>query len=80
MEIKLARSAITQKPEKIALKDLDESLLQKSVKIAYLDRENSQKDLKELNSYYSKQGFMVYLREVRYGLDEKDIMFELHLV
>lgn len=80
MEIKLAREKINEKPVKIALKKLEEMLEDKKQEIFYCDKENSHKDMKALLEYFEKKGKHAYFREVKYGLDEGDYMYEMHIV
>ena len=80
MEIKLAREKINEKPVKIAIKKLEEMLETKKQEIFYCDKENSHKDMKALLEYFEKKGKHAYFREVKYGLDEGDYMYEMHIV
>ena len=76
MKLKLART--TQKPKLIELTKLEEMLPKKS--IFYFDRENSHKDIMELVKYFEERGFNVYMREVRYGLNDDEYIYEVHIV
>lgn len=80
MEIKLARERINDKPVKISVKKLEETLEEKQQEIFYCDKENSHKEMKVLLEYFEKKGKCAYLREVRYGLDESDYMYEVHIL
>lgn len=80
MDVKLARAHINEKPTKITVKKLEEMLEEKKSNIFYCDKENSHKDMQGLLGYFEKRGKRAYLREVRYGLDEGDYMYEIHLL
>ncbi|EEO26283.1 HP0268 family nuclease [Helicobacter winghamensis] len=80
MDIKLARAHINEKPVKITTKKLEEMLEEKKSDIFYCDKENSHKDMQALLEYFEKKGRRAYFREVRYGLDEGDYMYEIHIL
>lgn len=80
MELKLARIAINGKPRPVQLEKIEESLSEDGQKIFYFDKENSHKDLVALVEYFEEKEFSVYLREVKYGLDEGDYMYEVHIL
>ena len=70
MKLKLARTTLKGKPRVVELEKLEEELSEQS--IFYFDKENSHKELKELIEYFEEKGYSVYMREVRYGLDENE--------
>ncbi|MDE5592134.1 MAG: hypothetical protein K2I63_04165 [Helicobacter sp.] len=80
MDIKLAREHISKKPVKITIKKLEEMLEDKKTDIFYCDKENSHQEITKLIEYFEKKGKHVYCREVRYGLDEGDYMYEIHIM
>ncbi|MBN2964686.1 hypothetical protein JWV37_07830 [Sulfurospirillum sp. T05] len=80
MELKLARNTINAKPRPIQLDKIEEILLKDGQKIFYFDKENTHKDLVALVEYFEAKDFSVYLREVKYGLDEGDYMYEVHIL
>ena len=80
MELKLARNGINAKPKTILLDKVEEMIDKEGHKIIYFDRENSHKDLVGLVEYFEEKDFSVYLREVKYGLDEEDYMYEIHIL
>lgn len=80
MDIKLAREHIGDKPTKITLKKLEEMLEEKKINIFYCDKDNSHKDMMALLEHFSKKGKQAYFREVKYGLDEGDYMYEMHIL
>jgi len=78
MKLKLARTTLKAKPKTIELSKLEEMLQKRS--IFYFDRENSHKDIMELINYFEDKGFNVYMREVKYGLNEDEYIYEVHIV
>lgn len=80
MEIKLARSAIKGKPKSTSVEKVEEVVEKEGQKIFYFDKENSHKDLVSLVEYFEDKDFSVYFREVKYGLDEGDYMYEVHIL
>jgi len=78
MKLKLARTTLKAKPKTIEVKNIEEELADKS--IFYFDKDNSHKDLKELIEYFETKGFSVYMREVKYGLDENEYIYEVHII
>jgi len=78
MKLKLARTTLKAKPKTIELQKVEEELAEKS--IFYFDKENSHKELKELIEHFENKGFSVYMREVKYGLDENEYIYEVHII
>jgi hypothetical protein len=80
MELKLARVELDAKPKKIELKKI-ESLLEKETNvILYFDRDNSHKDLLELQDHFEAQGKSFYMEEVKYGLADNEYMYQVHII
>ncbi len=80
MELKLARNELKNKPKPITLEKIEEEVEKEGEKIFYFDRENAHKDLVELVEYFENKGYSVYLREVKYGLDDNDYLYEVHIL
>ena len=78
MKLKLARTTLKAKPKSIELSKLEEELNNRS--IFYFDKDNSHKDLKALIEYFEEKGYSVYMREVKYGLDENEYIYEVHII
>ena len=78
MKLKLARTTLKSKPKTVELSKLEEMLPKKS--IFYFDRDNSHKEIMELIKYFEEKGFNVYMREVKYGLNEDEYIYEVHIV
>lgn len=81
MELKIARSELADQPDiSIDFKEIEEQVKENSGKIFYFDRENAHKDLISLVENFEKKGFSVYHRVVKYGLDENDYCYEVHIL
>ena len=80
MQLKLARTELASKPKSVKIEDLQAQVEKSGQKIFYLDRENSQKDLAALVDFFDTKGFSVYQRIVRYGLNENEYMYEVHIL
>ncbi|MFK5976537.1 MAG: HP0268 family nuclease [Sulfurovum sp.] len=78
MKLKLARTTLKAKPRVVELKKIEEELSKKS--IFYFDKDNSHKELKALIEYFEEKGFSVYMREVKYGLDDNEYIYEVHII
>ena len=78
MKLKLARTTLKSKPKTVELSKIEEMLPKKS--IFYFDRDNSHKEIMELIKYFEEKGFNVYMREVKYGLNEDEYIYEVHIV
>ena len=80
MQLKLARTELASKPKSVKIEDSQAQVEKSGQKIFYLDRENSQKDLAALVDFFDTKGFSVYQRIVRYGLNENEYMYEVHIL
>ncbi len=80
MEFKLAKNKLNGKNKTIKIEDIEKELQKDKQKIFYFDANNAHKDLLSLVETFEEKGFSVYLREVRFGLDEDDFMYELHIL
>lgn len=79
MDFKLAKPTLDSKSGKISLKQIQEEC-EKEGKIYYFSNENAHKDLLKITEAFNSQGRNAYLREARYGLDEKEYIYELHII
>lgn len=80
MQLKLARTELGAKPKSVKLEELEEQVQKSGQKIFYFDRENSHKDLIALVEFFENKGLSVYHRSVRYGLNENEYMYEVHIL
>lgn len=78
MKLKLARTTLKAKPKMIEFKKIEEELAKKS--IFYFDKDNSHKELKAVIKYFEEKDFSVYMKEVKYGLDENEYIYEVHII
>ncbi|MFP4332731.1 MAG: HP0268 family nuclease [Campylobacterales bacterium] len=79
-KIKLARTELTENPKEVEFSKLLEDVKVSRDSIFYFDKENQHKDMMSLIKKFEKEGFKVYFREVRFGLDENDYIYELHVL
>jgi hypothetical protein len=80
MELKLARIELDAKPATIAISTIIDALQNDSDKMYYFDKENPHKDLVALVEKFEELGYSVYLREIKYGLDDQDYMYQVHFL
>jgi len=82
MVFKLAKSDLQSEPQSINLEEIENLVNAKEGEsILYFDRENSEKAFKKLVQHFNKKLDMrVYIREVKFGLDEKDLLYEIHFL
>ena len=79
MDFKLAKQTLDSKSSKISLKQIEEECA-KEGKIYYFSNENAHKDLLKIVEDFNAIGRNAYLREAKYGLDEKEYIYELHII
>jgi hypothetical protein len=80
MDLKFARTDITLKPKKVDLDKIEASIEKDDSVIFYFDRENSHKDLLELQDYFEAKGKSFYMSEVKYGLSDNEYMYQVHII
>lgn len=80
MDLKFARTDITTKPKKVELEKIEATLDKQESAIFYFDRENSHKDLLELQDYFEAKGKSFYMNEVKYGLADNEYMYQVHII
>ncbi len=78
-ELKLARSTINAKTKSVTLKKLEDAVAE-GQSFFYLDKENTHKQVLALVQGFEKKGFSVYHRAIKYGLDDDDYMYEVHIL
>jgi len=76
MKLKLlnAKNEIIEKGFEEFLKDI------KHNSFFYFHRDTSYKNLKDLIDKLEEEGYSVYFREVKYGLEDNAYMYELHII
>jgi len=81
MELILAKNSLNDKKnKKITIDDIISELEKESPRIYYFDESNAHKDLLTAVESLEEKGFSVYLKEIRYGLDENDYVYEIYIL
>lgn len=80
MDLKFARTDIDQKPKKAEIDKIEAQLEKEDSVIYYFDRENSHKDLLELQDYFEAKGKSFYMSEVKFGLSDNEYMYQVHII
>ncbi len=80
MTLKLAKHDVNARQKTITLEDIEKIMEKEGQKIFYFDHDNAHKDLVALVEHFEEKGYSVYLREVKYGLDENDYLYEVHIL
>ena len=80
MDLKFARTEVDAKPKKVDLAKLEANVEKEDSVIFYFDRENSHKDLLELQDYFEAKGKSFYMSEVKYGLSDNEYMYQVHII
>jgi len=80
MDLKLARKELTDKPEKIELAKIEAMVEKENDLIIYFDRDNSHKDLLELQDHFEAMGKSFYMSEAKYALADNDYLYQVHIV
>jgi len=80
MDLKFARTEIDTKPKKADLAKIEATVEKEDSVIFYFDRENSHKDLLELQDHFEAKGKSFYMSEVKFGLSDNDYMYQVHIV
>lgn len=80
MDLKFARTELDAKPKKADLNKIEASVEKEGSVILYFDRENSHKDLLELQDYFEEKGKSFYMSEVRFDLSDNEYMYQVHII
>jgi hypothetical protein len=80
MKLKLAKKDIDSENDIITLKEIEAMVKEKESVILYFDQENAHKDLISLVEKFEDKDYSAYLKEVKYGLDESDYIYEVHIL
>lgn len=80
MDLKFARTELDAKPKKADISKIEESVEKNGSVIFYFDRENSHKDLLELQDYFEEKGKSFYMNEVKFGLSDNEYMYQVHII
>jgi hypothetical protein len=80
MKLKLAKTKSDIDGGTLTLSEVAEIVEEKKQKIFYFDQDNSHKNLVSLVEHFEEKGLSVYLKEIKFGLDESDYMYEVHIL
>jgi len=80
MDLKFARTEIDVKPKKAELAKIEAMSEKDDSIIIYFDRENSHKDLLELQDHFEAKGKSFYMSEVKFGLSDNEYMYQVHII
>lgn len=84
MELKLARESLKAdvKMDTITFEDIAKKVEENGKKgvVVYLDGENAEKDLKKLEVFFKGKDRHTLIRELRYSMDAKDYIYEVHIL
>ncbi|MEA3228206.1 MAG: HP0268 family nuclease [Campylobacterota bacterium] len=80
MNLLFARTDINVKPKKAELAKIESSVEKDESVIFYFDRDNSHKDLLELQDYFEAKGKSFYMSEVKFGLSDNEYMYQVHIM
>ena len=81
MEYILAQTDVEAKQvKKITIEEIEEISNSGKISIIYLDGINSEKDIMKLIAYFNKKNRNVYVREVKFGLDQNEYLYEIHII
>ena len=80
MELKAVRAELNNKPKQTTMEKLLNEARKNKESFFYFDKTNAHKDLLEAVGKFEEEGYNVYFREIRYGLDKDDYMYQLHIL
>ncbi|PHQ88968.1 MAG: hypothetical protein COB42_07770 [Sulfurimonas sp.] len=80
MNLKFARTEIDEKPKKAEIAKIEALVEKDDSVIIYFDRDNSHKDLLELQEHFESKGKVFYMSEVKYGLSDNEYIYQVHIV
>jgi len=80
MDLKFSRTDVTSKPKKADVAKMEASVEKDESVIFYFDKDNSHKDLLELQDHFEAQGKSFYMSEVKYGLSDGEYMYQVHII
>jgi len=80
MNLKFARTEIDEKPKKAEVVKIEAAVEKEDSVIFYFDRDNSHKDLLELQEHFEAKGKSFYMSEAKYGLSDNEYVYQVHIV
>ena len=64
----------------LSLTDLTKQLLEGKDQFVYLDSSNAEKDIKKLLTTLKKKNESSYIKKIKYGLNDKEYIYQLHVI
>ena len=80
MNLKFAKTDIDTKPKKVDVAKMEQSVEKEGSVIFYFDKDNSHKDLLELQDHFEEKGQSFYMSEVKFGLSDSEYMYQVHII
>ncbi len=80
MKLKLAKNSKNDESKSLSLGEISDIVASEGQKIFYFDQDNSHKNLVSLVEHFEEKGLSVYLKEIKFGLDESEYMYEVHIL
>ncbi len=80
MKLKLAKNKVGDESKSVTMSEVSDIVANEGQKIFYFDQDNSHKNLVSLVEHFEEKGLSVYLKEVKFGLDESEYMYEVHIL
>jgi len=65
MELKAARTELNAKPKSITVEKIERDI---------------EKEGQKILEHFEEKGYSVYFREIRFGLNENDYLYEVHIL
>ncbi len=80
MKLKLAKNKVGDESKSVTMSEVSDIVANEGQKIFYFDQDNSHKNLVSLVEHFEEKGLSVYLKEIKFGLDESEYMYEVHIL
>ncbi len=80
MEFKLAKADLHLESKTANISEIEALLKVDRENIFYFEKENSEKNLTKLEKHFKDRGYSTYMREIKFGLDDNDKIYELHII
>ncbi|AFI04260.1 HP0268 family nuclease [Helicobacter cetorum] len=80
MKLALAKNTRKSEQKSVELEDLYKKFSEDKRSIFYFAPSNAHKDMLKVVDFFKEKGHMAYLDEIRVSTDEKDFLYELHII
>ncbi|WP_104761662.1 HP0268 family nuclease [Helicobacter cetorum] len=80
MKLALAKNTRKSEQKSVELEDLYKKFSEDKHSIFYFAPSNAHKDMLKAVDFFKEKGHMAYLDEIRVSTDEKDFLYELHII